>query len=389
MRADADPPEVIIITGNGTIETAISAHEARRLRLHGEAVPHGGDRRARAPRVGEAPARARERAAAVAARARAAARAEIVTQYAPLAGGARRSSRAWRRATRRCSSPASRARARSSSRSMLHRLSAARAARSSTSTARRSAKACSRASCSATSAARSPAPTSASSASWSSPPAARCSSTRSASSSPKLQGKLLRALEQRQLLSAWAARRRSRSTCASSPPPTATSRARVARRAFRDDLLYRVNAIAIELPPLRERAVDIPLLARQFLEQFGRRTPPTLTAGRARRARAVSVARQRARAAQRHRARGAARAGAADPRAATCRSRLPGRRAPPRVVARAMLTLAELERRHIEAVLHNTQLASGSRRAALGISSKTLYRKIREYGFRRARAAME
>jgi two-component system NtrC family response regulator len=25
VRADADPPEVIIITGNGTIETAISA----------------------------------------------------------------------------------------------------------------------------------------------------------------------------------------------------------------------------------------------------------------------------------------------------------------------------------------------------------------------------
>ncbi len=34
--------------------------EARRLRLHGEAVSHGRDRRARAPRVGEASARARE-----------------------------------------------------------------------------------------------------------------------------------------------------------------------------------------------------------------------------------------------------------------------------------------------------------------------------------------
>jgi len=42
----------------------------------------------------------------------------------------------------------------------------------------------------------------------------------------------------------------------------------VERREFRQDLYYRLKGIAIHLPPLRERAEDIPLLAYHFLKKY-------------------------------------------------------------------------------------------------------------------------
>ena len=202
---------------------------------------------------------------------------------------------------------------------------------------------------------------------------------------PRLQGKLLRALEQSSFFRVGGTQKVEvdvRIVAATNKDLAAM----VSDGSFRSDLYYRINTIGIALPPLRERVVDIPMLADHFLKRYGGTNPPAL---------------------------------AEDAVAALQAYSWPGNvRELRNVIERAVLlstdgairaqdlplssphgpgagvganggslSLADLERRHIESVLRQANWHQGRAAQVLGISSKTLYRKIREYGFQRPRTA--
>jgi formate hydrogenlyase transcriptional activator len=98
----------------------------------------------------------------------------------------------------------------------------------------------------------------------------------------EIQPKLLRALQEREFERLGSTRTRKVNV----RMVAATNRdldSMISAREFRSDLYYRLNVFPIRIPPLRERAEDIPLLVRYFAQKFARQmekrieTIPTAT----------------------------------------------------------------------------------------------------------------
>jgi two-component system response regulator AtoC len=87
---------------------------------------------------------------------------------------------------------------------------------------------------------------------------------------PALQAKLLRVLQEKEF-----ERIGSGQTIKVNVRVIATSnrdlKEEVVEGGFRDDLFYRLNVIPIDLPPLRQRTEDIPLLAEYFLNRYSQK----------------------------------------------------------------------------------------------------------------------
>lgn len=163
----------------------------------------------------------------------------------------------------------------------------------------------------------------------------------------------------------------------------------VASEEFRSDLFYRINAIVLELTPLRERRGDLPLLVRHFLEEFRRGDTESWTVepaalsllegytwpGNVRELRNVI---ERAALLARGQTIGAADFGSlvAEPSKSKAESASGGSGLP-------ALDLEKLERMAIEEALDRAGWHQGRASDLLGVSPRTLHRKIKRYGLRR------
>jgi DNA-binding NtrC family response regulator len=87
--------------------------------------------------------------------------------------------------------------------------------------------------------------------------------------SPSLQVKVLRVIQEKQFERIGGVKTidvDSRIICATNQDLEKA----MAEKKFREDLFYRINVIPIHLPPLRDRKVDIPILANHFLQKFSK-----------------------------------------------------------------------------------------------------------------------
>ena len=138
---------------------------------------------------------------------------------------------------------------------------------------------------------------------------------------PATQVKLLRVLQERSFRRLGGRQEQSvdvRVIAATNLNPTEA----VKNGKLREDLYYRLNVFAIEIPPLRDRREDVPLLIQRFLNEFNgvnEKAVKAIDQDAMQILEQYPVARQHPRAAQRHRTRHHPRRTATSSRRATCR----------------------------------------------------------------------
>ena len=199
--------------------------------------------------------------------------------------------------------------------------------------------------------------------------------------SPAVQGKLLRVIQEKEIRrvgSSASTMLDVRIIAASKTPLEPLVRA----GTFREDLYYRMNVVTIDIPPLRERSEDLPLLAQRFVQTYGASKTPPVTGISPDAMRLLSQywwpgnVRELEHAIER--------AVALSPHTIMCPEDLPPavKNAMPQAAAcaKGWVTLEDLERDHILRVLNSHERDLGRSALILGIHRKTLLRKLRQYG---------